>query len=341
MKKFALVLMLGMAAPAALYAAGQEKKAPPAAVSFDDSKTAFQEGNQALKENRWAEAAADYAAAEKLASSDQAKSRAANAQGYAYLKARKYKEAKEAFGRAVGYDPSNKVALSNAGCASSKLYEYGLGGVEELKEAVKQFEACNALDASYKPDFLEKAKADLAKEESYAQAKPAADPDLKSMDYKSLIALGDKEQSEGRFDAALKAFKQAEAVGVSDKSKGAAANRQGRALLDARRNQEATPHFERAVQYQPEEKVYLNNLGQSHWVTYDSGKGTVEDLKKAVENFQKANEIDASFHKENLTMALEELQQVDAEAAKAYASNKEAGADDESASEDGASDKKN
>ena len=41
-------------------------------------------------------------------------------------------------------------------------------------------------------------------------------------------------------------------------------------------------------------------------------------MKKAVDAFYKANSIDASFHSENLKMALDELKEVDPEAAKAY-----------------------
>jgi hypothetical protein len=51
---------------------------------------------------------------------------------------------------------------------------------------------------------------------------------------------------------------------------------------------------------------------------YDSGKGTVADLKKAVELFYKANAIDPSYHSENMAMALDDLKDADPNAAKAY-----------------------
>ncbi|MGH7739433.1 MAG: hypothetical protein ACREL1_04730, partial [bacterium] len=88
--------------------------------------------------------------------------------------------------------------------------------------------------------------------------------------------------------------------------------------LDASRPTESIPYFERAATDQPTEKVYLNNLGYSYWVLYDSGKGTEADLKKSVDAFYKANAIDPSYHPENMTMALDELKDVDPDAAKAY-----------------------
>ena len=181
-----------------------------------------------------------------------------------------------------------------------------------LKEAVKN------LEASGDTDFLEMAKGVLTREESYANATPEPEPKLEGMNYKSLAALGDKVQAQGRFDLALKIFKQAETVAVSPAAKGSAANRQGKVLLDSRRPNESVTHFERAVKYQPNEKVFLNNLGFGYWTLYDSGKGTQQDLKKAVDVFYKVNAIDPSYRSDNFKMALAELTEVDPEAAKAY-----------------------
>jgi tetratricopeptide (TPR) repeat protein len=320
-------------APFPSFAAGKEKPKPtPAAKapSFGDFKSAYAAGNQALKEKRWEEAAADYAAAEGLAGLSRPKAEAANAGGWALLKGRKWKEASEAFDRAVGYDPKGKVAFHNSGYALSKMYQYGLAGAEDLKKAVERLEVAAALDASYKPEFLERARTDLAREQAYAQATPVAASRLKALDYKTLLALGDKAQSQGQFDLALKVFKQAETSALSPKSKGAAANRMGMALLDGRRPREAVPHFQRAVDYQPKEKVFLNNLGLDLWVLYDSGKGTSADLKRAVDCFYKANSMDPSFHAENLAMALEELREAAPEEAKAYNLKKEEPAAEES-----------
>ena len=83
------------------------------------------------------------------------------------------------------------------------------------------------------------------------------------------------------------------------------------------------------MKVQPTEKVYQNNLGFGYWVLYDSGKGNVEDLKKSADAFYKANSIDASYHGDNLKMALDELKDVDPEAAKAYTAK-----DDEGTSKD-------
>ncbi|HUO58143.1 MAG TPA: tetratricopeptide repeat protein [bacterium] len=293
-------------------------KATPSAqeMVFKTFKDAYSAGNQALKDRKFTEAVADYESAEELANTAKAKSQAANAQGWTLIKARKLDEAKKVLGRAVEEDDSNKVALKNLGVVSYRLYEYGLAGVEELKSAIKNLEA-----SGENPEQLDRAKGDLTREESYAQVTPVPEPDMTKMGYKDLCALGDKLQVEGRFEGALKAFAQAEKSSISPNSKASAANRQGKALLDARKPGEAVPHFERAVEYRPEDKqlkVFLNSLGLAYWSVYDSGKGTADDLKKAVDAFYKANSIDASFHSENIAMALSELKEVDPEAAKAY-----------------------
>jgi tetratricopeptide (TPR) repeat protein len=332
-RKQSLSLIFGLSCSfLAAVCAGKDKPAPAPvrpAPSFSDFKSAYEEGNKALKEGRMEDAVADYTAAEDLTDIPRRKSQVANAKGFALMKNRQWKEAKKAFDQAAKFDPANKVALNNSGFASSKMYQYGLAGVEALKDAVKRLEESSALDPAYKPEFLERAKADLAREESYAQATPVAAAHLKTMDYKSLAALGDKAQAQGQFELALRAFKQAEIAALTPKSKGAAANRVGKSLLDSRRPQEAVAHFERAVQYQPEEKVFLNNLGLSLWMLFDSGKGTPADLKKAVDCFYRGNSLDPSFHKENLTMALEKLREVDPQAAKAYNLGKEEGEPDE------------
>jgi tetratricopeptide (TPR) repeat protein len=315
MRKFqfssALVVLSLLMVAGSTQGAPAEKAA--AAPSFKSFKEAYSAGNQALKDRKFQEAISDYAAAESMSTTPKGKSQAANAQGWALLRAKKWKEAKEALGRAVEEDKENKVALKNLGVASFRLYEYGFADIEELKEAVTNLEA-----SGENQELLERAKGILSREEAYAQATPVAETTGSGMNFKSLLALGDKLQAEGKFDQALKIFKQAEASGVSAAAKATAANRQGKVLLDARRPTESVAYFEQAVKYQPEEKVYLNNLGFGYWVVYDSGKGGEADLKKAVDAFYKANSIDASYHAENMKMALDELKEVDAEAAKAY-----------------------
>ena len=303
------------AAKAAPKAEPAKTEAAPQAV-YKTFKEAYAAGNQALKDRKFNEAVAHYQSAEELANTAKAKSQAANAQGWALIKAKKLTEAKKVLGRAVEEDDSNKVALKNLGVVSYRLYEYGLAGVDELKSAVKNLEA-----SGENPEQLERAKGDLTREESYAQATPVPEPDLSQMKYKELCALGDKLQVEGRFEGALKAFAAAESKAISPEAKSSAANRQGKALLDARKPGEAVSHFERAVEYRPADKqlkVFLNSLGLAYWSIYDSGKGKSDDLKKAVDAFYKANSIDASFHSENIAMALAELKEVDPEAAKAY-----------------------
>ncbi len=282
-------------------------------LHFKTFKEAFAAGNQSLKEKKWNKAVEAYLQAENLATSDKGKSQALNAQGWALLKEKKWKEAKEVLERSVQADPGYKIAMKNLGLACFRLYDYGFSGLDVLDEAIKNLEGVG--DA----EELERAKGARTREESYTQVTPQPESKWEGLNYKALTALGDKAQTEGRFGIALKIFKRAEEVGISPAAKGAAANRQGKVLLDARRPSESIPYFERAVKFQPNEKVFLNNLGFSYWVYYDSGKGNADDLKKSVNAFYKANAVDPSFHNENLKMALEELKGVDSEAAKAYA----------------------
>ena len=81
------------------------------------------------------------------------------------------------------------------------------------------------------------------------------------MNFKALSALGDKLQSEGKFDQALKVFKQAEAMADSPAAKATAANRQGKVLLDARRPPESIPYFEQAVKDQPNRESLFKQPG--------------------------------------------------------------------------------
>ena len=303
------------AAPKDTTSKAESAAAPAASVSFKSFKEAYTAGNQALKERNFEAAVSAYGEAENLSTTPKGKSQAANAQGWALLKAKKWEEAKKALGRAVEEDADNKVAMKNLGVASFRRYEYGFAGVDELKEAVKNLEA-----SGENQELLERAKGALTREDAYAQATatPVVEVSTDGLNFKALTALGDKLQTEGKFDQALKVFKVAETIAKSPASKAAASNRQGKVLLDARRPHESVPYFEKAVENLPKEKIYLNNMAFSYWVLYDSGKGKVDDLKKAVDAFYKANAIDASFHSDNLKMALDELKEVDPEGAKAY-----------------------
>jgi tetratricopeptide (TPR) repeat protein len=318
MKTFKFVAALLMAGlPAAVLAAEKapEAASAPAAVNapaYKNFKEAYAAGNQAAKELNWHAASAAYEAAEKLASSDKGKGQAANAEGWAFMKSKKWQEAKAAFDRATQADPDNETALKNLGVAQFRLYEYGYTDPEELKDAVKTLQAGN------NEELLERAKRALAREETYAKKAKEPEPDLEGLGFKALNALGDKVQEQGRFDLAMKIFKKASAVAVSPASKGSAANRQGLALLNARQIEKSVPYFEEAAKYQPDNKVFQNNLGFGYWVLYDSGKGSKDDLKKAMDAYYKANALDASYHSENIKIALEELKEIDPEAAKTY-----------------------
>jgi tetratricopeptide (TPR) repeat protein len=289
----------------------QEKKHES---SFESFKSAYSAGDLALKSRKFDEAVANYLAAEKLATNNKRMSDAANAQGWAFIRANNWKNAKDSFSRAVKADPKNKLAMKNLGVTEFRLYEYGLAGVEELKESVINLEA-----SGENIEMLESAKAALNREDSFLEATPMPETDLSKMNFKSLLVLGDKAQFHGQYQLAMKAFKQAETIAISPISKAAAANRQGKAMLDARRPSEAVVCFEHAVKAQPVEKVYLNNLGYGYWILYDSGKGGKSELKKAVDAFYLVNSIDPSYQSDNLKTALNELKEVDPEAAKAYA----------------------
>jgi tetratricopeptide (TPR) repeat protein len=281
--------------------------------SFESFKSAYSAGDQALKARKFDDAVANYAAAGNLTTNGKRKSEAANAQGWVFIRANKWKNAKESFSRAVETDPNNKLALKNLGVTEFRLYEYGLAGVEELKESVKNLET-----SGENIEMLESARAALSREESYLLATPVPEAGLTEKNFRSLLSLGDKAQSQGQFHLAMKAFKQAETIAISPISKAAAANRQGKAMLDARRPNEAVICFEHAVKTQPVEKIYLNNLGYGYWILYDSGKGGKSELKKAVDAFYLVNSIDPSYQSDNLKTALNELKEVDPEAAKAY-----------------------
>ena len=294
--------------------------------SFKTFKEAYAAGNQALKDRKFEESAADYGAAEDMATTPKAKSQAANAQGWAYLTGRKLSEAKKAFARSIEENADNKVALKNLGAVEYNLYEYGVGGTDDLKDAVKNLEASgeNAED-------LESAKAALSREEAQAQATPAADPDTSGMNFKALCALSDKLQEQGQTEQAMKVMEKAASIAASPASKAAAANREGRLLLDSRQPAKAESYFEDAVNAQPKNKVYLNNLGWNTWVLYKSGKEGGASLKKAVDSYYQMNAIDPSYHGESLKMALDELKEVDPEAAKAYTVKDETSSDNDKA----------
>jgi tetratricopeptide (TPR) repeat protein len=284
---------------------------------FKSFKEAYKAGNQAFKDHQWSAAADDYSQGASLALSDKAKSQALNSQGWIFIKQKKWKAAQAVLNQAVQTDASNKTAEKNLGIASYRIYEYGLGGVDDLKTAITH------LEAGGDTDLVELAKGDQTREETFTQTTPSPLPDEKGLSFKSLVALGNKCQAEGQFDMALKIFKKAGLEARSALSKGNAANLQGLVLLEARRPHESIPYFEEAVKDQPNEKVYLNNLGYGYWMFYDSGKGNEETLQKAVDAFYKANAIDPSFHKDNLLMALGELKEADPDAAKHYSASNE------------------
>jgi tetratricopeptide (TPR) repeat protein len=197
-----------------------------------------------------------------------------------------------------------------------------LGNDPDFDEALKSLEACAAIDPAYKADLLESAKTIQSRHESNGTVTPIPAPKA-GVSYLEAKTLGDKAQAQGQYDLALQYFKKAEAGATTPKAKGAAANRQGLVLLEARRPKEAVAHFERAIKAEPSEKIFLNNLGLAYWTLYDAGLSDTTTLKQAVDAFYKSNGMDASYHGENLRMALNELKEADPALAKPYDSKKD------------------
>jgi len=284
------------------------------AVSYTSFKSAYSSGNDALKKGRFVEAAKAYEAAEEMASSAKGRCDAYNAAGWALMKAKKWPDAKTVLMEAVTEDKDSKIAQKNLGFVCFNLYEYGFAGTEELKNAIQYLEASGENE-----ELLDRAKSDLSREESYAQATPEPEPGFKDKSFKTLLAMGDEAQANGKYAVAIKIFKHAALAANSSSSKGLAANRLGKVLLDDRKPREAVLSFEEAVKEKPKEKVYLSNLAYSYWTVYDSGKGTVDDLKKAADTYYRVNSQDSTFHNEMLKMVLEELKEVDPAIASQYA----------------------
>lgn len=138
-----------------------------ASSSFKTFKEAYKAGNQAFKDHQWSAAAEDYSQAASLALSDKAKSQALNSKGWILIKQKKWKASQAVLNQAVQADASNKTAEKNLGIASYRIYEYGLGGVEDLKIAITH------LDAGGDTDLLEMAKGDQAREETFSQVTPS------------------------------------------------------------------------------------------------------------------------------------------------------------------------
>jgi tetratricopeptide (TPR) repeat protein len=300
-----------------------EKVAPKdTSVKFGSFRDAYDAGNKLLKERKFPQAVEAYRQAENLSSVPSAKAQAVNAAGWTLIRAHKWVEARELLRQAVQFDPKNKTALGNLGYAGLKIYQYGLGNDEDLQEAAKALEGCAAIDPAYKAELLESVKTIQSRVEANGTVTPIPAPKA-GLSYNDAKVMGDKAQAQGQYDLALQYFKKAEAASVTPKAKGAAANRQGLALLEARRPKEAVAHFERATKADSSEKIFLNNLGLAYWTLYDAGLGDASTLKQAVDAFFRSNGMDASYHGANLRMALAELKETDPEAAKPFDSKKD------------------
>jgi tetratricopeptide (TPR) repeat protein len=286
---------------------------------FTSFQTAYQAGDQLMHQNGWKGAIQAYQQAVSLTTNHYLKSVAENSEGWAWITLHNYSRAKRSLKRAIHYDSSNKVALSNLGVVYYRMYEFGLEGIRSLKQAIKYFKKCNAIDANYHPELLIRAQEDLDDVDSWAQATPIPSRELrKSLSYQDSIALGDQAQSQGQLPLALKAFQLAAREAHSMRSKASAINRQGKAWLDYHFPSKALSYFKQAVKLEPNQRIYLNNLGFTYWEIYDSGLGNISDLIHAVNLFYRVNALGDSYRIENFKMALAELQRVDPKDAQKY-----------------------
>lgn len=296
---FLILLFLGL--PYGVWAAPAESL-----PSFGGFKSAYSAGNAALKKRQFKEAQRDYLAAEALASSEKSRSDAYNAAGWALMKAKKWAEAKTVLLEAVTEDNDNQLALKNLGCVCFNLYAYGFSGIEDLKNAVQYLG-----ESGENEELLDRAKSDLERAQANAQVTPGPEPSLKDKSQKALLSMADEAETLGQNNLALRILKHAALTAQSISAKALVANREGKLLLDDRKPHEALLCFQEAVKERPKDKVYLNNLAFAYWSFYDSGKGTAEDLKKAVDIYYRVNSMDSTFHNEMLKMALDELKEVD------------------------------
>src|SRR5258708_21942304 len=126
---FGILVILGLAGSGK---AQQQAVMPSPAIAsavgplFKNFKEAYSAASQSFKDRKFDEAVVDYGAAESLSSTGKGKSQMANAQGWTYIQAKKWSEAKKSLSRAVVENGDNKLALKNLGFVEFRLYQYGM-----------------------------------------------------------------------------------------------------------------------------------------------------------------------------------------------------------------------
>ncbi len=144
-------------------------------------------------------------------------------------------------------------------------------------------------------------------------------------DFKSFFSAGNQAMDEGRWDDAIESLAKAEEIAGTDKNgRSPAANCQGLVHMKCRQWKEAVPHFERAVNYNPENKVALNNLGLTQMNIHQYGLGDLDNLKRAVESYEKLAALDPDYRAANRELVKKMLAEAEALTAKANAAGDEA-----------------
>ena len=216
-------LVVALACALALFSAplGAEEEA------VKDFKYYFNGGNAAMDAGKWVEAMEMLAKAEEVAGTDEnGRSPAANCQGLVCMKRRQWQAGVDHFKRAVDYNAENKTALNNLGLSYINIYQYGLGGVAELKLAVEAFAKLEQVDAGYRAANRELAKKLLAQAEQIAAKTSDEVGDLpEGTGYKHWTTVGDEAEANAQFARAMACYAKAEEQSAN--SKHWAANRQG------------------------------------------------------------------------------------------------------------------
>ncbi len=141
-------------------------------------------------------------------------------------------------------------------------------------------------------------------------------------DFKSFFSDGNQAMDEGRWNDALESLAKAEEIAGTDKNgRSPAANCQGLVHMKSRQWKEAVPHFERAVNYNPENKVALNNLGLTLMNIHQYGLGDLDNLKRAAESYEKLAALDPDYRAANRELVKKILIEAEALAAKTKAAS--------------------
>ncbi len=136
-------------------------------------------------------------------------------------------------------------------------------------------------------------------------------------DFKYYFNGGNDAMDAGRWSEAMEMLAKAEEMAGTDKNgRSPAANCQGLVCMKRRQWQEGVSHFERSIDYNAENKTALNSLGLSYVNIYQYGLGDIDQLKLAVETYEKLAAVDPDYRAANRALAKKMLAEAEALAAK-------------------------